>query len=93
MRIDPKALERSKRLHRTGARGKAKKVKSVQPKEFSLEGWANVYCSKLFGCYFQSVSPTRKEANYVASPARIACIRVLIQGREGDGLKKGRRQK
>jgi hypothetical protein len=75
------------RVH-TGARGKAKLA-------FNLESWVNVYPIKSSyvdgfsnpGGFRLSGFLTRDLADVLAGPDRIACIRVLIQGREGDGLK------
>jgi hypothetical protein len=74
-----------KRQVRTAAKGK---VNSGKGREFRIERWANVIPVPNLGDYL-CMFASRAEADDHPHLKRIACIRVLIQGREGDGLKKG----
>lgn len=51
------------------------------PKRFEYVRWCNVYPDDRYGSYH-----TRDDANACASDGRIACIRLVIAGTEGDGL-------
>lgn len=51
------------------------------PKPFKLEFWANVYPGGITGMY-----DTKVVADALAWPRRIACVRVVVEGHEGDGL-------
>jgi len=55
-------------------------------KKISIDWWANVYRRGKGHAFV--VYNSRKVANRVAGEGRVACVRVLIQGREGDGRKK-----
>jgi hypothetical protein len=76
---------------RTGAKGKANRS------SFRFSYWVNVFPPKVQGQYMNreesfghsGLWDTRREADRSDAPFgdRVACIRVLIQGREGDGLK------
>jgi len=67
---------------------------SGKGREFSFEGWVNVYRSYGGGECIADMHLSKKFADGLAqaeaahSSTRIACVRVLIEGREGDGLKK-----
>ncbi len=50
-------------------------------KAFRLERWVNVYHCGSVGVY-----DTRAHANLNCTPTRIACVKVIIEGHEGDGL-------
>lgn len=53
------------------------------PAEFEFEGWSNIYaCGTGFGPVYQ----TREEADKNSLTGRIACVRVVIKGKEGEGL-------
>ncbi len=49
---------------------------------FSYERWVNVYPDGTMGGIYESV----REANRQASGNRIACVKVLISGIEGEGI-------
>jgi len=51
------------------------------PKPFKHEFWMNVYPDHVVGRH-----DTRKSADALAQPDRIACVRVVVEGYEGDGL-------
>lgn len=52
-----------------------------QPARFRREGWVNVYRTSV-----GLVNESKAEADREACTARIACIRVVIEGHEGEGL-------
>jgi len=52
------------------------------PRKFRLEGWLNVYKDGDCG----GVHPSKYSADQAALPSRIACVCVVIEGAEGDGL-------
>ena len=52
------------------------------PRKFRLEGWLNVYKDGEFSGVHQS----KYSADRAALPSRIACVRVVIECAEGDGL-------
>lgn len=51
------------------------------PAEFEFERWVNVYAKRV-----SSLWDTKAQCDHVASDDRIACVRVVIKGKEGDGL-------
>jgi hypothetical protein len=52
-----------------------------KPKAFKYTRWANVYPDGVGWMY-----STRHESDFNANRNRIACIEVVIEGKEGDGL-------
>ena len=51
------------------------------PKPFKRKFWVNIYPDCAVGAY-----DTKELANAWAEPARIACVRVVVEGHEGNGL-------
>ena len=51
------------------------------PKKFRKEGWVNVYRDGARGWY-----TTKGMANIGSSPERIACLKIVVEGDEGEGL-------
>lgn len=51
------------------------------PAEFEFERWVNIYEGGGLGFY-----NSKGEADRCSLPDRIACVRVAIKGKEGDGL-------
>ncbi|WP_374633984.1 hypothetical protein [Ferrovibrio sp.] len=51
------------------------------PRRFKYERWVNVYADGS-----TPISKTRADADWAASPCRIACVKVIIEGEEGEGL-------
>lgn len=49
-------------------------------KKFKREAWANVYPD------YTIVESTRESADRMALSHRVACIKVIIEGEEGEGL-------
>jgi hypothetical protein len=77
----------------------AKKAVGKRKRGFSFEYWVNIVESikdrqcPLFPYGLYARQEFARDDNWFIRHSgfrRIACIRVLIQGREGDGLKKGR---
>ena len=52
------------------------------PKKFRYERWVNVYPGKLGTLLF----PSAEQAGEGYDRTRVACIRVTVEGTEGDGL-------
>lgn len=50
-------------------------------KPFKREFWVNVYPGGMTGMY-----DTKVVADARTGPTRIACVRVVLEGHEGDGL-------
>lgn len=64
---------------------------SPPPKPFKSGSWVNVYPPTVSGpdVYQITVSEpydNKAAADAIAHPGRIACVRVVIEGNEGDGL-------
>jgi hypothetical protein len=73
---------------RTKGKAKPPKANSGKGRRFCIKGWTNVFYSWA-GFEHGYVHTSRKEADSDSlRSGRIACVRVLIEGREGDGLKK-----
>jgi hypothetical protein len=90
-----------KEVVRTGAKGKTRRKTAAEvvglpvarraaKSHFCIGWWVNVYLAPDLDCGFHR---TRKYADDMASKSRVACIRVLIEGREGDGMKRPRGKK
>jgi hypothetical protein len=58
------------------------------PRKFRVEVWANVnqISNEVSKTYVGGIYPTRKDAGEHSIRGRIACVRVVIEGAEGDGL-------
>jgi len=54
-----------------------------KPKPFRHTRWVNVYCHTGPAYYLYT---TREEAEKQERPGRVACIEIVIEGNEGDGL-------
>jgi hypothetical protein len=55
---------------------------------FDFERWVNIYPTEAGQLTHGYVYDSRERADgEYFKPSRIACVRVLIEGREGDGLK------
>ena len=54
----------------------------LKKRKFRYEHWINVYPDYCSGEYY----PHRRLADSYASGDRIACVKVIIEGTEGDGL-------
>jgi len=52
------------------------------PRRFKYERWVNVYKDESFSGYHT----TKEEALGNAYPSCIACVKVIIEGEEGEGL-------
>ena len=52
------------------------------PRRFKYERWVNVYNDPSFGNHYA----TKENADRHAGLARIACVKVVIEGEEGEGL-------
>lgn len=51
------------------------------PRRFKYERWVNVYEDG-----WTPMSDTRAGADLAATPKRIACVKIIIEGVEGEGL-------
>lgn len=56
------------------------------PKKFRYERWVNVYNLEKLDDQLSDLYISREEADHYADPSRIACVKVIIEGVEGEGL-------
>ena len=56
------------------------------PKKFRYERWVNVYDLDELDDQVSDLYISKEEADHYADPSRIACVKVIIEGVEGEGL-------
>lgn len=52
------------------------------PRRFKYERWVNVYANPILGFHYT----TKESADLHSGFARIACVKVVVEGEEGEGL-------